>query len=349
MSFLPNVAPMAIYPSVFCIEDGDLITLEATGFFEVCSRLKKESPGPISASSLMAENPSQWMKGDYKVWLYSENCSIGIRDMSITKEFTASTNLTDTLSLEFVLSGGTDMKIGGRDIVSSGMPRAYLSSHSQGSPQTRFHKSGEHIRGVGLWIPPQLLIDRFGLDPELLPDSVQSIIFLEKDSTTTLPITAKIKSILSDIIDMPFTGMLAEEFLNAKITELLCHTVHGLKSPEESLGESNQLPKRKSDLMKKLLQIMDEPSAIPPSLSDLANRLGTSTSTLSKTFKTSYGMSFVEYTLQKKMEKSQQLLQSGKLSVLEVAYAVGYDNQSAFGRAYKRYYNHSPKNDLSKT
>jgi transcriptional regulator GlxA family with amidase domain len=59
-------------------------------------------------------------------------------------------------------------------------------------------------------------------------------------------------------------------------------------------------------------------------------------------------MSISEYLLQKRMETAQSLLKEGKLPVLDVAIAVGYDDQSGFGRAYKRYYGHAPKDDRPK-
>lgn len=48
------------------------------------------------------------------------------------------------------------------------------------------------------------------------------------------------------------------------------------------------------------------------------------------------------------MDAAHELLKLGKILILEVAIAVGYEDQSSFGRAYKKYHNHPPSGDKSK-
>lgn len=73
--------------------------------------------------------------------------------------------------------------------------------------------------------------------------------------------------------------------------------------------------------------------------------LGMSKAQISKTFKSSYGMNITEYLTQKRLSKALELINEGKLSVLQVALAVGYTNQSSFGRAFKKFYGYSPLKD----
>jgi transcriptional regulator GlxA family with amidase domain len=40
--------------------------------------------------------------------------------------------------------------------------------------------------------------------------------------------------------------------------------------------------------------------------------------------------------------KAKELVNEGKMSVLQIALEVGYTNQSSFGRAYKKYYGYPP-------
>lgn len=325
-------------------------SMAAAEFEAACSQLQVKYPGPHPIShvlNLPEINLTQdsLIQGSYNAWLYREDCPVGIRDIEVKQNFAVSSAIENRLSLEFILSGGSDLELGGQTLANNEMPRAYLSSHGRGGQQTRRHKAGDRIRGLGLWLPPELLIKDFGLDPKLLPASVQSMMFLEQDSTASLPLTAKVKSIITDILEMPFSGVLADQFLKAKMTELLCHTVQSLMDPEQAFSNSNQLSHRKSDAISKVLRILDKNIANPPSLVALAEQVGMSRSNLSSTFKASYGMSVSEYLLQKRMETAQGLLKEGKLPVLDVALAVGYDDQSGFGRAYKRYFGHPPKDD----
>jgi AraC-like DNA-binding protein len=132
------------------------------------------------------------------------------------------------------------------------------------------------------------------------------------------------------------------QYLQAKMTELLCHTILSMLSPELTFQENNQLSRQKSEVMKKLLHILTEQYNDLPSLEALSKQLAISRSSMTSTFKASYGITISDYVFQKRMEKAQTLLKTGKHSVLEVALEIGYDDQSSFGRAYKRFFNYSP-------
>jgi transcriptional regulator GlxA family with amidase domain len=45
------------------------------------------------------------------------------------------------------------------------------------------------------------------------------------------------------------------------------------------------------------------------------------------------------------MQQAQELIKQGKHSVLQVAMEVGYQNQSSFGRAFKKFFGYSPTKD----
>jgi len=177
---------------------------------------------------------------------------------------------------------------------------------------------------------------------------MQSILKLEQNLTATIPAVAKVKNILNNILDHSFSGKLAEQFITAKFTELMCQTVVSFKSPELTYQSNNQLSSRKSVAMIKLLSIIDNNFSQTQCLDRLAKGLSMSRNSMLNTFKESYGMTITQYILQKRMEKAQLLLNSGKPTVLEVAIEVGYNDQSSFGRAYKRFFNHPPNADKPK-
>jgi AraC-like DNA-binding protein len=329
------------------------VDMAAAEFKYALTQARSHTPGPqpihqLFDFSVLKTTQDGLFKGSYHVWLYRENDPVGIRDIEIKQNFSVATAIENCISLDFILNGGSDLELGHHKLTNNEMPRAYLSSHGTGGLQSRLHKKGDRIRGLGIWIPPEMLIKDFGLDAKLLPSNLQSMMFLEQDFTACLPLTAKVKTILTDILEFPFSGVLADQFLNAKVTELLCHTVQSLMTPEKAFCENNQLSQHKSEAISRVLRSLTDNFADPPSLVELAEQVGMSRSNLSSTFKSSYGMSISEYLLQKRMETAQSLLKEGKLPVLDVAIAVGYDDQSGFGRAYKRYYGHAPKDDRPK-
>lgn len=64
---------------------------------------------------------------------------------------------------------------------------------------------------------------------------------------------------------------------------------------------------------------------------------------LANSFKKEMGISLGGYLIEKRMERARTLLLEGKMSVSEVAYAVGYDNFAYFSRLFKNKVGISPK------
>ena len=127
--------------------------------------------------------------------------------------------------------------------------------------------------------------------------------------------------------------------------ELLCHFCELLYAPEEHYEEDNPLPRHKARAMKQVLLVLNDNIANPPRPEELAAQVGMSLSTLTHTFKSSFGVNIRNYLLQRRMELSHQLLRAGKQSVMDVALTVGYEDQSSFGRAYKKFVGRSPGAD----
>lgn len=68
-----------------------------------------------------------------------------------------------------------------------------------------------------------------------------------------------------------------------------------------------------------------------------------SSSYLSRLFKNYMGQTFSEYVLRKRMERACVLLSDSRNRIYEVSDAIGYDSPKNFTRAFKNYYNQSPK------
>ena len=78
------------------------------------------------------------------------------------------------------------------------------------------------------------------------------------------------------------------------------------------------------------------------SVKDYALLSGRSMSTFTRDFKSKYHQTPRQWLIQKRVEKSQQLLEQG-MSVTDTAFEVGYQNVSHFITAYKSIYAHTPK------
>lgn len=309
--------------------------------------LSTKGDGELVSLRYMVTDDVSWTDGIFDVLKYKNCAYVGIKDLSISETFNTDSILENMVSFEFMLQGGSDMQLGNKSIFNNNMPRLYVTSHYKESHQARFHRAGETYRGVGLWISPQHLNELFNLKLDEFPQSVSKILTAAENRTVTYPLTGTIRQTVEQILTNEFKGNYCVQYLEAKITELFCHSLACMTSPELAYSNDNHLSASKTNAMKKLLEKLEENIDTELYLDTLGSELGMSKGQLVRTFKTSYGMNISEYLTQKRMERSQMLIKEGKLSILQVAFEVGYKNQSSFGRAFKKYFGYSPAKDRS--
>jgi AraC-like DNA-binding protein len=299
--------------------------------------------GPIDVTDLLGAVNHKGIKGKAQLWSMNAVCpAVALLDFEVLEDYSTNFSLENFLSIEIILQGNSEVQLGARCLRNSGMPRIYVTSHGPDSIKKRIHKAGEKYRTIGIWVSPRLFLETFGVDVNSLPVDSQSVLNNPDSGIITLPVTATVSQIANDIFKMPYEGMRAEQYLQAKFTELLCLIAELASASAVAVTEDNALPRNKSATLVKLMQALEHSHFLSLTLGEIACELGICKTTLSSVFKEGYGMKLSDYFLQRRMELARKLLQEGKLSALEVALEVGYNNQSSFGRAYRRYYNCTP-------
>ncbi len=79
-------------------------------------------------------------------------------------------------------------------------------------------------------------------------------------------------------------------------------------------------------------------------IAELANYIGVTRNYLATSFKKAMSCSLQEYLINIKMDKASSLLKKTELSIASVANAVGYSDQLAFSKAFKKHFGISPRN-----
>ncbi|XID96011.1 response regulator [Paenibacillaceae bacterium WGS1546] len=108
----------------------------------------------------------------------------------------------------------------------------------------------------------------------------------------------------------------------------------------------NQRRSGSHELVKRILESVDQMLADDLSLHALAERLYVNPSYLSRLFKKETGESFSGYVLARRMEKAKELL-LGDAKVYDAAAAIGYRDLSYFAKAFRKYWGVAPS-DLKK-
>jgi AraC family transcriptional regulator len=77
-------------------------------------------------------------------------------------------------------------------------------------------------------------------------------------------------------------------------------------------------------------------------LSDLARECGLSVSHFTHTFRKSFGMSPCRWLLERRIDRSKELLVTSDLPIADIAIRSGFSDQTAFTRAFGRIVGNSP-------
>ncbi|MBL7775073.1 MAG: helix-turn-helix transcriptional regulator, partial [Saprospiraceae bacterium] len=134
-------------------------------------------------------------------------------------------------------------------------------------------------------------------------------------------------------------------FLESKMLEILAIV---LELNRRQTATTQYVSKRDAEKIRQAREILEGNLANPPGLAQLARAVGSNEFTLKKGFKQLFGMPVFQFLKRCRMNKAHELVLAGEHRVEEIAAVVGYENISAFSRAFRQTYGCTPS-DLRKT
>lgn len=90
------------------------------------------------------------------------------------------------------------------------------------------------------------------------------------------------------------------------------------------------------------IRLMEDHIADPLTLAQIARLCGMSARQLQRLFRSDLGRSVVQHYTRIRLCKGEELLRQSRLSVTEIAFAVGFASQSNFARAFRQEYGETP-------
>lgn len=322
------------------------VVVPAQELFELYHSAHKDGDGPVDVRKAVGIESPHSYEGRFELWSPGPGYLVAFLDINVSDDFTTITPLENYFTLEIILKGNSEIHLGDRSMSNNGLSRIYLTSHGLNSSKRRVHKKGDSVRSVGIWIEPRVFLESFGVEVDELPSDIRAVLTSPDSGVITLPVPTVIKHTANALFDTSFEGKRGEQYLRAKLTELLCHVAELANTPNADLAEELPLTRRKATALKKFLLALENSRYLSLSLAEIAEELGLCPNTLSSVFKEGYGMKLSEYLIQRRMESARELLRGGKMSVLEVSLEVGYENQSSFGRTYRQYHGNTPREDI---
>jgi AraC-like DNA-binding protein len=145
-------------------------------------------------------------------------------------------------------------------------------------------------------------------------------------------LTSRQQQLLAGLRDAPVLALAQSVWYQAKALEVAAEFFFVAPGEQELFCQRQQ--RISAERVEKVVAVLREKLAEPPTLEELGRVVGCSPFHLSRTFSAANGMTIPQYTRQLRMERAAELLKSGKFNVTEAALEVGYSSLSHFSQAF---------------
>ncbi len=192
----------------------------------------------------------------------------------------------------------------------------------------------DRLRSVGIAVPAESLVS-LGLGDhfeDLFEDAGAPL------AVRALPLTAKIRSLAEDMLAPPQDGPIRQLLIDAHATEIVARTFEmlGTDCHEAELRDRDRIA------VGRVRDLIESDLAREWALTDLARIAGLGARSLNAKFRAAYGTTVFEFLKRRRFEYAHEALASGRLSVSEIAYQVGYESPANFTTAFRRHFGYVP-------
>ena len=197
------------------------------------------------------------------------------------------------------------------------------------------YTAGKRAQILRIFFPYKLFRNILGENG--MTAGLQNLIKDRKILNQIRPITPVMHLNINQILDPSSHGAAPNFFFMARIMELINCMLNGKT-------QKNGLPVTRLDREQtgKARAILENNLEYPPSLNELATRVGVSPAKLKQIFPRVCGMPPYAYLRKLRMEKAMHLLNNGSMSVTEAAYEVGYSSLSHFSCVFAKCFGIKP-------
>ena len=324
----------------------DVSTRHLAELFENATRVTHFSSAPDCSDIQDPSSPGFEGLLSYRI---DKDRLIDINDTVLRSPLIIRNEVSDLISFQFVSTVKRSEFLGKRKNVHDLGPALIVSVVHRKETTYRMPKVNVPIRHVVVHTTLSNLLlrtnEKYDAYPDWLIDSIhgkykkprQRVFFLEDMH----------RDAIWSCFHLPVGGSLLSHWMSAKFDELLCIGLQILKN-SGNLTDANpvnmDLPH--GEKIRRARAILGMKYANPPPLPQLAKQLGISETRLKSGFKAICGTTVMQYCISKRIEAAKLLLKENRHSISEISVIVGYEDHSAFSRAFRRHSGCSPKDWL---
>lgn len=291
------------------------------------------------------QDPAAGLKG-LAAYRIDAHRLIEINDAVLRAPVIIRNEVADVISFQFVSSVKRSEFLGKRKNVHDLGPALIVSVVPRKEVTYRVPKTNVQIRSVAVHTTLSDFLQRMGEEraayPNWLLKSIdgkhkkprQRVFFLEDMQRDSI----------WPCFHVPVRGSLLGHWMRGKYEELICIGLQILKN-SVNLADTNPLDMELpyGEKIRRARAILGLEYANPPALPFLAQQLGISETRLKSGFKSMTGTTVMQYCIDKRIQAAKLLLKENRHSISEISSIVGYEDHSAFSRAFRRNSGLAPK------
>jgi AraC-like DNA-binding protein len=270
---------------------------------------------------------------DYELW----------KDITLSSEHCYQTYPSNPC-ISFVVSGTVrTIHHGLTDYSFEVSGKNYLEFVPEGR-ETEDWSAGERIIKVRISLQTEALRDISRESNPVLPKELRLLV----ENQEMLPCyrlatsTPDMDGVLQQILNCPYQGWMRQFYLEGKTLELLVLWL-AQATERDKLPDSCELSLSDIERVHQAREFLMQHLDAPPSLLELARKVGLNDYKLKRGFRQLYGTTVFGYLHTQRMEKARRLLANRQMKITDVAHAVGYASLPSFSLAFRKQFGVSPR------
>jgi AraC-like DNA-binding protein len=269
-----------------------------------------------------------------------------IDDACLERPLVLRNEVADLISFQFVSSVKRSEFLGKRKNVHDLGPALIVSAVPSATTTYRMPKTKVKIRHVVVHTTLSTLLERAGETARDYPRWLREMLSgrHDKPRQRIFFLEDVHRDAIWSCFHLPVSGSLLGHWMSAKFDELLCIALQIMKN-SHSLPDHDplDLDVPHGDKVRRARAILSVEYADPPALPELARRVGLSETRLKSGFRSMYGTTVMQYCIDRRIDAARLLLREDGRSISEVGSIVGYEDHSAFSRAFRRQTGSTPR------
>ena len=282
--------------------------------------------------------PEAYGSGKNYLIKVSDDIDLMVSESNFNHEVNFNTPSPDMCGAMIVIEGECRMKTPHTEFkVQSGQAMLFIMSSSQCSIS---YPKGK-IKMINFSVSTHLMAQLGGQVKNLPIINKDNEFKIMEDYFINVPVSPKLGKNVQQIYEANLSKEARRLFINAKVLEILALIYHVSKE------QSAKYPSIKTSDLSSIMaaaNIIEQEMSNPPSLPELARRVGINDYKLKKLFKVVFDNTVYGYLKEKRLQVASDLLIDGELSVQQVCVYVGLKHSGHFSKLFTERFGVTPIN-----